>query len=77
MVLFHESGSSISFHLRITYRYIPYFTSFRSDQIKSHQNSTLVMGKVGCLVIMVALLVGCLGGSVLKVDLNGTVKKKG
>ena len=33
-------------------------------------------GKVVCIVYMAALLVGCLGGSVLKVDLAGAVKKK-
>ena len=33
------------------------------------------MGKVGCLVGRAALLVGFLGGSVLKVDMAGVVKK--
>ena len=42
-----------------------------------HQNSTLVMEKVGCLVNLVALVVGFLGGSVQKVDLYVVVKKKG
>ena len=41
-----------------------------------HHNYTLMMGKFGCLVYMLALLVGCLGVSVLKVDLAGVVKKK-
>ena len=34
------------------------------------------MGKVGCLVNLTTLLVGFLGGSVLKVDITGAVKKK-
>ena len=34
------------------------------------------MGKVGCLVNLASLLVGCLGNSVLKVDIYGVVKKK-
>ena len=34
------------------------------------------MSKVGCLVNMADLLVGFLGGSVLKVDISGVVKKK-
>ena len=44
--------------------------------MKYNQDPTLVMGKFGCLVNMAALLLGCLGGSVLKVYLAGTVKKK-
>ena len=32
--------------------------------------------KVGCIVYMEALLVGCLGGSVLKVDLAVMMKTK-
>ena len=47
-----------------------------SYPVKSHHNYRFVMGKVGCLVYIVALLVGFLGGSVLKVDLSGSVKKK-
>ena len=35
-----------------------------------------MVGKVGCLVYMVSLLVGFLGGSVLEVDIAGSVKKK-
>ena len=42
----------------------------------SHNNYTLIVGKVGFLVYLLALLVSCLGGSVLKVDLDGVVKKK-
>ena len=42
----------------------------------SHNNYTLIVGKVVCLVIMVVLLVGFLGGSVMKVDLSGAAKKK-
>ena len=44
--------------------------------MKYNQDPTLVMGKFGCLVNMAALLLGCLGGSVLKVYLAGVVKKK-
>ena len=33
------------------------------------------MGKVECLVNMAALLLGCLGGSVPKVDISEAVKK--
>ena len=36
-----------------------------------------MVGKVGCLVYLEALSVGCLGGSVLNIDLVGAVKKKG
>ena len=43
--------------------------------IQSFNNSTLVTGKVGCLVGMSERIVGCLGGSVLKVDITGVVKK--
>ena len=35
------------------------------------------MGEVGFLVNLVVLLVVCLGGSVLKVDISGAAKKKG
>ena len=42
----------------------------------SHHNYKLMVGKVGCLVYLVALLVGCLGGSVMKVDFSGVVNKK-
>ena len=34
------------------------------------------MGKILCLVNIVAVFVGCLGGSVPKVDIAGEVKKK-
>ena len=35
-----------------------------------------MVGKVGCLVYLVALIVGCLGGSVLNFVLYGVVNKK-
>ena len=35
-----------------------------------------MLGKVGCLVNLEALLVGYLGGSVLKVDLAGAANKQ-
>ena len=35
-----------------------------------------MLGKVGCLVNMEALLVGYLGGSVLKVDIAGAANKQ-
>ena len=35
-----------------------------------------MIGKVGCLVYLAAVLVGLLGGSVLKDGLDGAVKKK-
>ena len=35
-----------------------------------------MVGKVGCIVYPEEILVGCLGGSVLKFDLAGAVKKK-
>ena len=76
MVLFHKSGSSISCHLWITYRWITSCTRLCSDQIKYHKNSTLVIGKFGCLINVPEILVGCLGGSVMKVDLYGEVEKK-
>ena len=34
------------------------------------------MRKVGCIVNLAALIVGFLGGSVMKVDVVGGVKKK-
>ena len=34
------------------------------------------MVKVVCLVYLASLLVGCLGGSVMKVDIDGAVKKR-
>ena len=76
MVLFHESWSSRSCHLWRTYWCIPSCTIFCSDKIQYYQNSTLVMGKVGSLVNLTALLVGCLGGSVLNVDIDEAAKKK-
>ena len=41
----------------------------------SIQNCTLMVGKDGCLVYMATLILGCLEGSVLKVDIAGAVKK--
>ena len=35
-----------------------------------------MMGKVGCLINMVSLLLGFLMGSVTKVDIDGSEKKK-
>ena len=35
-----------------------------------------MVGKVGCIIFLVALLVGCLGGLGIKVDLDGIAKKK-
>ena len=35
-----------------------------------------MVGKVGCILYPAKLLVSCLVGSVLKVDLSGAVKKK-
>ena len=46
-------------------------------QIKYCQNSKLATGKVGCPENLAALLVGCLGSSVPKVNLSGEVKNKG
>ena len=34
-----------------------------------------MVGKVGCLVYLAEIIVGCLGGSFLKVDLAGAVNK--
>ena len=42
----------------------------------SHHNCTLIMGKVVCIVYLSVLLVFFLGGSVLKVDIFGVVKKQ-
>ena len=36
-----------------------------------------MVGKVECILYLAALLVGCLRGSVLKVDLTGVINKKG
>ena len=35
-----------------------------------------MLGKVVFLVYLAAIIVGCLGGSIMKVDLAGAVKKK-
>ena len=35
-----------------------------------------MMDRFGCVVYLAELLVGCLGGSVLKVDLYGILNKK-
>ena len=72
MGLFHGYGSSRSCNPWRTYRCMTSCTSFRSDQIQYHQNSTLVMVKFGCLVNILTLLVGCLVGSVLRVYFYGT-----
>ena len=74
MVIFHQSISFRSCHLWINYRFIPYCTIFHLDQILSHHNYTLVMGKVGYLVGLEELIVDCLGGSFIKVDLSGVEK---
>ena len=42
----------------------------------SHHNYTLMVGKVRCLVYLAEILVGCLGSSVMKVDLAGALNKK-
>ena len=75
MVLFHQYWSSTTCHLLINYRCIQSCTRFSLDQILSHHNSTLVMGKFECLLGQESLLVGYLGGSVLTVDMDGVVKK--
>ena len=36
-----------------------------------------MVGKVGCILYLAALLVCYLGGSVMKVDLDGAINKKG
>ena len=43
---------------------------------KSRKNSIFLMRKVGCLVNLEELLLIFLGGSVMKVELAGVVKKK-
>ena len=50
-------------------------TRFSPDQILSHHKSTLVLGGIVRLVGWEELLVGYLVGFVLKVDLDGAVKK--
>ena len=52
-----------------------YFTIFRLDKIQYHHNSTLVMGKVECILGLAELLLGFLGGSVLTVDMDGVANK--
>ena len=75
ILIFHQYGSSTYFHPWRNYRCIPYLSNFRSDQILYHQNSTRVMGEVGFIVGLEALLVVCLWGSVPKIDLDGVTKK--
>ena len=53
---------------------ILYQILFRSN--KTHQNSSFVMIKVVCHINMEAVIVGFLGGSVMKVGIYGVVKKK-
>ena len=43
----------------------------------SHHNCTSIVDKVGCLVYLAAIILGCPESSFLKVDLSGSVKKKG
>ena len=53
-----------------------YIQSILASLRLSHHNYTLMVVNVGCPVYLVALPVGCQGGSVLKVDLAGLVNKK-
>ena len=75
MVIFHQYGSSRYCHLQITYRCITSLYSFCLGQIQSCNNSTLVTGKVVCLLGLSERIIAYLGGSVLKVDITGMVKK--
>ena len=51
-----------------------YIQDSRGLLLLSHHNYTIMVGKVGCLVYLAALLVGCLGGSFLKIDISRVVK---
>ena len=42
----------------------------------SYHSYTLMVGKIGCILYLGALILGFLGGSVLKVDLSGLAKKR-
>ena len=74
MVLFHLSDYSTPCHPWSTYRWIPYYSSFHLDQVQYQYNSALALGKVGCQVGWVALLVAWLEVLVLTVDMAGVVK---
>ena len=70
-------GSSRSYHPQRTYRGMTYYFRFYLDQIKYHQIFTFLMRKVGCLLNLEALFVDFMGGSIMKVDIAGVVKKRG
>ena len=57
----------------ILWNYIQY--SLGSICLYNH-NYALVVGKVGCLIYLEKCIVDYLGGSVLKVDIAGSVKKR-
>ena len=74
MVLFNLSGSSRPCWPWITHRFITSSSSFYSDQIRYCRNSTLAIGKVGCQVGWVALIVAWLEVLVLTVNMARVVK---
>ena len=77
-MLFHKYVFFISCYPWRTHRFIPYFYSFLSYQIKYNLNSTLVVEKFGCLVNLTTLLVGCLGVFIFKgLYLRGSEEKQG
>ena len=55
------------------YQRVSFYIS--SYKIKSHQFFIIFMSEFRCLVGMVELLVGCLGGSFMQVDLSMEVKE--
>ena len=60
--------------------YFGYFWNYIQSSLVllylSRQNDIYIVGKVGCILYLEALFVGFLGGSVLKVDISGAMKKK-
>ena len=54
-----------------------YIQASLSSIFLSHHNYTIIVDKVGFLVYLAVLIIVCLGGSVMKVYIAGTVKKKG
>ena len=75
MVIFPLYGYSKYCHLWRAYRCIQSWNRLCLYQIWYHHNYTIVIGKVWLPVGWTELLVGCLGVSVLMVDLYGATKK--
>ena len=63
-------------YLYIAYILWNYIQASLGSLCLSNYNYTLMVGKVIFLIYMVSFIVGFLGGSVMKVDIAGVVRKK-